>query len=99
MSETNVAYSWYVDPDSDTPIQPGRWEMLLVEGGTYRNLASRRKFTVVEMNPEQDTIKYRYTRGNGESVERTGNPNELAVVEAVDDTPGGIVNRPEGVLG
>lgn len=96
MSNTNVAYRWSVAPSADSPITPGVYEILLVKGGTYRNLASRRKYTVVDMDPDRDEIKYEYIRGEGETVARTGQPNELAVVEAVDDSPGGIVSRPDG---
>jgi hypothetical protein len=85
-----VSYTWKVAADVEAPLAPGVYRLRIVEGGTYRNLASRRKYTVVEVDPEAEQITYEYTRAAGETVSRTGAPTELAVVEAVGDTPPAI---------
>ena len=89
-----VRYGWEVAAGVGTPLAPGEYRLLIVEGGTYRNLASRRKYTVVEVAPAAEQITYEYSRGAGETVTRTGHPTELAVVEAVGDTPQAIISRP-----
>lgn len=93
-----VRYQWYVEEDADTPIEPGKYVIEIVEGGTYRNLATRRKYTVKDIDTDDEQITYRYIRGDGEPIERTGHPTELAVVEAVGDTAGGISQKARGDL-
>jgi hypothetical protein len=89
-----VSYTWEVTADADTPLTPGEYYLLILEGGTYRNLASRRKYTIVEFDAETEQITYEYTRGAGETVSRTGQPTALGVVEAVGDTPPALLAGP-----
>lgn len=96
MSVPLVRYTWVVEPAADTPLPPGEYRVAVAEGGTYRNLASRRKYTVREIDPVSETIRYEYTRGDGEPVEETGCLTALAVAESVDESPGGLVERPRG---
>jgi hypothetical protein len=94
-----VRYLWEVTPDADTPLTTGTYELQIFEGGTYRNLASRRKYTVRSVDLHTGEITYEYTRGDGEHVTRTDPVMSLAVVEAVGDTPPALLDTPDGAGG
>lgn len=91
--QKKVLYRWDVHPDVETPVPPGAYVMRLVEGGQYRNVASGRVYSVREIvAKDPPRIRYEYTRGrDAERVEREGEANELAVVQALDGTPTAIV--------
>lgn len=96
MSDTDrprvvAQYRGVVQPGTDSPLPIGKFEVKIVEGGTYRNLASRRKYTILDINAHQLTIHYAYTRNDGARVERSGRLDELGVVEAVGDSRGGLI--------
>ena len=86
-------YSINVATGVDTPVHPGKYRIQVVEGGTYRNLASRREYTIVSIDANAKQITYRYSH-RGDTVSRTGPLGSLAVVESVGDTPGGILTEP-----
>jgi hypothetical protein len=87
-----VVDEWTVAADVDTLLTPDIYLLRVVEGGTYRNLASRRKYTVESTDADAREISYRYVRGEGEPVERTDEPTALAVVEAVGDTSPAVIS-------
>jgi len=89
-----IAYQWTVTGDAATPIPPGKYEVRLAEGGRYRNAASGRVYSVREITSDTPPrIRYEYTRGeNAEVVSREGMAEELAVVQAVGETPDAIVD-------
>jgi hypothetical protein len=89
-----LRYRWSVAPDADTPLAPGDYLIHIEEGGTYRSLASRRKYTVDNIDSTTAELTYSYTRGDGEHVTVTGEPTELAVVEAVGDTDQALLEQP-----
>lgn len=88
-----VWYKWKVHDDVPTPIPSGTYVIRLVEGGRYRNAASGRAYSIREiLADDPPRIRYEYTRGHdAEHVERVGDANNLAVVQALDGTPSAIV--------
>jgi hypothetical protein len=94
-----VRYVREVTGDAETPLIPGRYTIQILEGGTYRNLASRRKYTVRSVDLHTVEITYEYTRGDGEHVTRTGPVMSLAVVVAVGDTPPALLDTPDDAGG
>jgi hypothetical protein len=98
-SRAGVRYVWEVTPDAETPLTPGCYTIQIFEGGTYRNLASRRKYTVRDIDRHTGEATYEYTRGDGEHVTRTDPAVYLAVVEAVGDTPPALLDTPDDAGG
>ena len=88
-----IEYTWEVSDDDKFSLRSGVYTMELYEGGTYRSLDSEKTYTITEIDPQPRTIRYGYSR-DGELIERNGWPTDLAVVEAIDDSPGGIIDGP-----
>lgn len=96
-----VTYQVHVSPDVKTPVEAGTYTVQIAEGGIYRSRATYRVYTVREINPATDTMRYEYTRGDAaEPVEREGRPSDLAVVDGIRGCPGGVVGvEPSAIPG
>jgi len=90
-----IVYCCPVAPVADTPIAPGLYHIRLVEGGTYRNLKDRRKYSICELDPISGTVRYEFIQGKGERVEDEHLAPGLGVVKAVGDTPTALVDPEE----
>ena len=88
-------YCCNVAPAADTPIASGLYHIRLVEGGTYRNLKDRRKYSILELDLEAETARYEFIQGRGERVEDEHLAPGLGVVKAVGDTPTALVDPEE----
>jgi hypothetical protein len=93
-----IAYYTDIEPTANTPLPPGRYVSAVYVGGTYRNLASRRKYKIeaIEAGDGPDAapqVRYKYTGNSGAPVEETGPPWVLGVVKSVQSDGGVIEHR------
>lgn len=77
-----------------TPLTPGTYKIQIFTG-RYKDAVTGREYHVLEVTEEPTLILY---RRQGETDAQLGLPDTLGIVEAIGETPGGIIDAPtEGV--
>lgn len=89
----SILYQWPVSRYADTPLDAGLYTVQVFEGEMYRSRATQRVYSVREIDRENDTVRYEYTRGAAaEPVEREDDAKALAVVDGIRGSTGGVID-------